>query len=314
MRRKFSGLLCFVIISIGAIAQPGNSHFKSIQQALLNTKSKVVMIAAHRGADNNVPENSVAAIKEAIQLKIDVVELDVRFTKDRKLVLMHNKTINGTTNGKGQVSDFTFEEIRAFRLMHKNTVTDEVIPTLEEALLAAKGKILIDLDIKQDECLDSIMALVTRTGTEKNCLFFVYEPALAEMIHHTSPAFQLMVRTESAQAVDTLFNVVRPQVVHIDPGHYSKAVVKTLKKGKCRVWINALGAVDKKAAAGDINAYDDLIKFGANMIQTDQPELVKKYLESKGWYYKEGRARGNEATSKKAQRDRETEAQSERSK
>jgi len=244
------------------------------------------MIAAHRGAHNHVPENSLASIEEAILLGIDAVELDIRFTKDRKLVLMHNKTIDGTTNGKGLVSDYTFDEIRKFRLLHKKTVTEELIPTLEEALLAAKGKILVDLDIKQDECLDSIMALVTRTGTEKNCLFFVYEPALAKMIRDRSPSYQLLIRTESVRAVDTLFNVIRPEAVHIDPSHYTKSVVKTLKRGKCRVWINALGGVDKKAAAGDLNAYDDVLKFGANMIQTDQPELVKKYLQAKRLYYK----------------------------
>ena len=288
MRKGFSSLLFFSMVAIGAIAQTGKSHFKSIQQSLLNTKSNVVMIAAHRGAHNNVPENSLAAINEGIRLGIDIVELDIRFTKDRKLVLMHNKTIDGTTNGKGPVSDYTFEEIRKFRLLHKNAVTEEKIPTLEEALLAAKGKILIDLDIKQDECLDTIMALVQRTGTEKNCLFFVYEPVLAKMIKEKSPAFQLLVRTESVQAVDTLFHVIRPEAVHIDPSHYTQSVVNTLKAGKSRVWINALGTVDKKAAAGDLTAYDDLIKFGANMIQTDQPELVKKYLQARGLYYKKG--------------------------
>jgi len=221
-------------------------------------------------------------------LGIDIVELDIRFTKDRKMVLMHNKTIDGTTNGKGLVTDYTFEEIRKFRLKHKNVVTEEVIPTLEEALLAAKGKILIDLDIKQDECIDSIMVVVKRTGTQKNCLFFVYEPALAKMIKGKKAGFQLLVRTENVQAVDTLFSVVRPEAVHIDPSHYTESVVHTLKKGKSRVWINALGGVDKKAESGNLNAYDDLIKFGANIIQTDQPALVKKYLESKGMYYKKG--------------------------
>jgi glycerophosphoryl diester phosphodiesterase len=288
MFKQIGILLISYIIPFLAVGQKDNSHFQSIHESLLNTKNNVVMIAAHRGAHNDVPENSLASIREAITLGIDIVELDVRFTSDRKLVLMHNKTIDGTTDGKGLVSDYTFEEIRKFKLKHKGKVTEELIPTLEEALLIAKGKILIDLDIKQDECIDSIMELVTRTGTQKNCLFFVYEPALGKMIKTKDPAFQLLVRTENVQAVDTLFSVVNPEAVHIDPSHYSAAVVKTLKKGKSRVWINALGAVDKKAAAGNLDAYDELLKFGANMIQTDQPALVKKYLESKGLYYKKG--------------------------
>lgn len=286
MKKKLGSLVFLLGISYLVNAQQENDHFYTIVQSLHHTSNGVVMISAHRGAHLKYPENSLAAIRGAIEIGVDFAEIDVRFTKDKHLVLMHDKNINRTTNGKGPVSDFTFEEIRKFKLRQNDSLTKEIIPTLEEALSVAKGKIILDLDIKQDECIDSIMALVIRKGAEKNCLFFVYEPMLAEMIKAKSASFQLLVRTESAQAVDTLFSVVRPEVVHIDPSHYTEAVVHILKNGKCRVWINALGEVDKKAVSGDLTAYDELLKNGANIIQTDQPGLLKKYLESKNLYYR----------------------------
>jgi glycerophosphoryl diester phosphodiesterase len=286
MNKFFYGLVLLLCISHLSNAQKGDAHFNAIVQSLHSTNNSVVMISAHRGSHLDFPENSLAAIRGAIQIGVDFAEIDIRFTKDRHMVLMHDKTINRTTNGKGLVSDFTFEEIRKFRLKQKDSLTQEIIPTLEEALSTAKGKIILDLDIKQDECIDSIITLVQRTGSEKNCLFFVYEPALAKMIKAKNADFQLLVRTESAQAVDTLFSVIRPEAVHIDPSHYTEAVIRTLKGGKCRVWINALGDVDKKAVDGDLTAYSELLKNGVNIIQTDQPAMLKKYLESKGLYYR----------------------------
>lgn len=285
MKKIICNLFFLVVISFGSLAQ-GTPHFKEVQRSLKHTNNGVVMIAAHRCAHLDYPENSLPALKEAIRLGIDIAEVDVRFTKDKHLVIMHDKTINRTTNGNGKVSDFTLEEIRKFRLKHKDSITQAVIPTLEEVLLTAKGKILIDLDIKEDEAIDAIMDLVTRTQTKDNCLFLVYENALAKKIKDHSNKFNLLVRTDNEKGVDTLFSVVRPEAVHIDPSHYSERVVHTLKSGKSRVWINALDDADKNAAAGNLNAYDEVLRFGANMIQTDQPALLKKYLVLRNMYYK----------------------------
>ncbi|WP_315823721.1 glycerophosphodiester phosphodiesterase family protein [Paraflavitalea speifideaquila] len=154
-----AGLLMQVATGSG---QEATDHFKKIQSAFLNTHSRVVLVAAHRGAHLEAPENSMAAFRKAIDLGIDIIELDVRCTKDGVLVCMHDKTVNRTTNGKGAVDSFTFEEIRQLRLKHNGQVTDEQIPTLEEALLLAKGKILVDLDIKAANCIEGIMATVEK--------------------------------------------------------------------------------------------------------------------------------------------------------
>ena len=76
-------------------------------------KNAPLLIASHRGQWREYPENSIGAIKEAIKDGADIVEIDVHLTADGVPVLMHDSTVDRTTNGTGKVSDFTLEEIKA---------------------------------------------------------------------------------------------------------------------------------------------------------------------------------------------------------
>jgi len=93
-------------------------------------------ICAYRGASNTHPENTRAAFLEAIRLGTHMIEMDVCFTKDRQLVLMHDVTVDRTTNGGGTVSELTLEEIRRLDAGSRKSgqFEGEKVPTLEEAL------------------------------------------------------------------------------------------------------------------------------------------------------------------------------------
>lgn len=260
-------------------------RFKQIDQAFLQPASPIVMVAAHRGAHLEAPENSMAAFRKCIEMGIDIIELDVRCTKDGKLVCVHDKTVNRTTNGTGPVDSFTFEEIRKLKLKHNGKLTDEQIPTLEEALLLTKGKILVDLDIKAANCMETIMATVEQTGTAGNCMFFLGEAAHIKMLKDKNPAFRALLRTHSAGEADSAFLVAKPEAIHIDPSHNQADVISRIKKNGARVWNNALGDVDAKVVAGNIEAFEEVLKPGANIIQTDQPALLKAYLIKTKRYY-----------------------------
>lgn len=282
--KKISIALCMLLLfNLNSFAQ---TRLANIQKSLLNTNNGIVMITAHRGPHLVYPENSIPAIKEGVRIGLDIVELDIRFTKDKQLVLMHDKNVDRTTNGKGLVADYTLSELRKLRLRIKDSLTNDQVPTLQEALALTKGKALIDLDIKERPCIDSIIALVERTHTEQNVIFFVYLPQFAKMIKARNSQLYTMVRTQNEPTVDSCFQTTMPQVVHIDPSHYNTSVVNKIKTNNARVWINSLGDVDKEAAAGNIAAFEKVLKYGANIIQTDQPALLKQYLESKGLYRK----------------------------
>src|ERR1041384_6364020 len=129
MLRNISLLLSLVFTCTFAKAQDNSDRFPIISKAFHDRSSKVIMIASHRGTHLEAPENSIAAFRKAIELGIDIIELDVRCTKEGIPVVMHDKTVDRTTNGKGKVEDLTLEQIKQLRLKHKGTLTDEKVPT-----------------------------------------------------------------------------------------------------------------------------------------------------------------------------------------
>lgn len=284
MRKLISFSFC-ICLAIAAVAQEPTARFREILKSFKEPGNSIVMIAAHRGAHLEDPENSMAAFRKSVELGIDIIELDVRCTKDGVLVLVHDKTVDRTTNGKGNVKDLTFEEIRKLRLKHNGQLTEEVVPTLEEALSFAKGKIMIDLDIKAADCIESIMETVNKTNTADQCLFFVGEAEHAKKIKEKNPAFLTLLRTNSVKEATEYFKTVKSDAIHIDESHNTAEVIKGIKANGARVWHNALGPVDKEVGAGNTAAFEKAVNTGANIIQTDYPALLKQFLISKKMYY-----------------------------
>ena len=110
--------------------------------------SKYVVVACHRGDWRNYPENSIPAIESIIRMGADIMELDLKLTKDSVLVLSHDRTIDRCTTGKGLVSDYTLDELKKFRLRRAHGVaTDSLhICTLREALECCKDRICVNVD------------------------------------------------------------------------------------------------------------------------------------------------------------------------
>ena len=88
----------------------------------------MVLITAHRGCRAYEPENTIKSFERAIDFKVDIIELDVQLTKDNHLVVMHDETVDRTTNGKGCVKDLTYEQIRKL-----NAGKTEHVPTLKKS-------------------------------------------------------------------------------------------------------------------------------------------------------------------------------------
>lgn len=108
-------------------------------------------IIAHRGASSDRPENTLSALKQAIQLKATAVEIDVRTSKDGELFLLHDAKLDRTTNGKGVASELTMPQLKQLDAgsRFKEAYRGERIPTLSEALEVCRGKIDVLLDLKE---------------------------------------------------------------------------------------------------------------------------------------------------------------------
>ncbi|WP_252502054.1 glycerophosphodiester phosphodiesterase family protein [Sporosarcina sp. Marseille-Q4943] len=110
-----------------------------------NTIVKRPIVAAHRGVPSLAPENTMAGYRLAYELGADQIETDLQLTKDGHLIIMHDLTVNRTTNGTGAVSDLTFEEIRQLDagIKFSEEFTGEQVPTFKEFLQEFKGKDVI---------------------------------------------------------------------------------------------------------------------------------------------------------------------------
>ena len=110
------------------------------------------MVVAHRGGASLGPENSLMAIERAISLGVDAVEVDVRLSADGHVVVLHDKSVNRTTDGKGRVNGLSLAQLKKFSLLDAaGNKTDERIPTLNEVLGFVAGRCRVLIEIKDND-------------------------------------------------------------------------------------------------------------------------------------------------------------------
>ena len=125
---------------------------------------------AHRGASGYAPENTIAAFDKARDMKADYIEIDVQRSKDGKLVIIHDTTVDRTTDGTGHVKDLTFEQLRSLDAgsFKGEQFSSEKIPSFEEVLDRYHGKIGILIEMKAPELYPGIEEEVAQQLRERN--------------------------------------------------------------------------------------------------------------------------------------------------
>jgi len=243
-----------------------------------------ILVAAHRATNPNYPENSLAAIAESIRIGVDIVEIDIRKSKDGELVIMHDETIDRTTNGSGKVDDFSLAELKEFRLKFGSDITKEQIPTFEEVLQLTKGKIILDVDFKlEGEALvKQTFALIEKYGMEDQILFFLYDYPETTQYQKLNKNIKIMPRAYSRKDIRAIKKLEDISIIHIDESFYKKGTMRRTIKAGYRVWINALGKYDEMENQKKNSGFDALLtRKHVNVIQTDLPEELLDYLRAK---------------------------------
>ena len=288
-------LSLIALISVSAFAQ---DRVSLIREKLLNRDYSSVIVASHRGDWRNFPENSLAAIDNAIKMGVDIVEIDVQRTKDGQLILMHDPTLNRTTTGKGAIADTTLAYVKSLKLKNGCAIrTIHDVPTLEEALLHAKGKIMLNLD-KADRYFDQVYELMVKTGTTKQIIMKgngsaekvkeLYGDYLKDVIY--MPIVNLD-KQNAEQQIETFIHDMHPVAFELlyklDTNPLPKKLKKTMQD-RSLIWYNTLwdtmaGGHDDDASLQDFdNGYGYLIDvLGARIIQTDRPQFLLDYLRSR---------------------------------
>ena len=272
--------------------------FPSRAQALYE-EGKVSVIS-HRGDWRNTPENSIRAIQNCIDLGVNMVEIDIKKTKDNELILLHDKTLDRTTTGKGLPQDYTLAEIKQMRLRNgAGVATSHQIPTLEEAMIVAKGKIWVNID-KGYDYFDLVEKVLEKTGTTQQVLIkagLPYQKVVDENKAVLDKLFFMpiidMANPDAMTMVEEYIKNMQPKAFEVCFTQIDQAlqnVLDRIQKSGSKVWINTLwpslcaGLNDDRAV--EENQQDSIwgkvIEMGASFIQTDRPKELVNYLRNQG--------------------------------
>lgn len=249
-----------------------------------------ILVAAHRGWMAKYPENTLIAFSEAIKLGVDQLETDVRVTKDGYLVLMHDPTVDRTTNGTGKVSDFTFEEIRKLKVINENSDVVGQIPTLTEFMDLVKDHptITIDIELKEypdpgreaiafDVC-DRVLKIVDDYNFVDRCIINSISATLHDYIYKKFPNkykhHVFYPRMYGAHDIDPFSYAYCTCIFGIMNGEVTVEEVKELhERTKVRIWAGAY--------ANNEENIDIAIQMGAEFITCNNPDEVIAILKKK---------------------------------
>ena len=305
-------IISYILVTISILGLSSCSLEKQEQQTRVekilaeinDPKSDYIVVASHRGDWRNYPENSIPAIESVIRMGVDIMELDVKMTKDSVLILMHDKTIDRMTNGKGRVCDITYDSLMTFNMRRAhNIVTDTLkVPTLREALLCCKDRILVNVDhaypyyeqiVKLTEELGVAGQVLMKSKSSIDKVNEDTEKYGSKMLY--MPVIDVNKPKGKRLFAEYLDKGVAPMAFELCwqyPGEEIDECVSQVKQMGSKIWVNTiwaslcggLGNDDDAALAAKSPAdvYDQYIDMGVSMIQTDRPEMLINYLRSIG--------------------------------
>ncbi len=227
------------------------------------------IITSHAACKGHAPENTLAGIRAAIKLGADAIEIDVHLTSDGVPVLIHDETVDRTTDGHGAIAELSLR--RARRL---DAGDGEHIPTLREVLDEAAGRVLIVIEIKPEGIEKEVLAVVRRAKALDWCAVHSFRARVVARVRSLEPKMPCSLLTGGneirhwpkvfslalslgAQGIAPRHDVITPELVR----------AAHLRELRCSTW-----TVDKQADARRVYA------AGVDAITTDYPDRVRRWL------------------------------------
>jgi glycerophosphoryl diester phosphodiesterase len=242
-----------------------------------HAQSRQVVAIAHRGEHLHHAENTLPAYQEAIRAGADYFEVDVRTTADGKLVLSHDGSVARRTNGRGDIAKMTFDEVRALDAGIKSgpEFAGTKIPTFDEALDLARGKIGIYVDAKQVSAKD-LVTHIEEHGMSDHVVIYA-GLRLSQELQKLNPKLKVMPEAGTAENAKHLIEQLQPRVMAFDARDFTPDIIRVVKEAKAEIYVDRMGLTDTPAG------WQSAIDAGADGIQTDRPAELVKYLREKGY-------------------------------
>lgn len=270
---KKLALLTFIVLVI--LSQNVFAGSKETANCIRNPKCGKTFIAAHRANGLGAPENSREAIKNALRAGVEIVEIDVRRSKDNYLYVIHDRILNRTTSQKGRV-----DQKLSIELENALLENGETLPMLQDIYDISRGEMVLNLDFKTNE-VEQVAEWISRNGAFDDFIFFVDN--IAEMISAADmkkkyPALIVMAREKpniTIEDIEKIF-VGLPEIIHTD--YPQEEWVSQIHELGRKIFANSLAA---EKAPWPINSLlvSRLLNLEVDFIQTDEPKKLLREVK-----------------------------------
>jgi len=290
----------FFIFSLFVCSGIAQDRAQQLHTRLFDPTDRSIFVVSHRGDWRNAPENSLQAMLNCMEMGVDMIEIDLKMTRDSVLILMHDKTIDRTTTGKGRPEDYKWEELKKLKLRNgAGHATRHPIPTLEEVMLVSKGHILVNID-KGYDYFRQVYRILERTGTVNQCIIKASLPYSQVKAEHPDlldkVIFMPVINLDDPGAKDRLCEYVKEmkpvaiEVVFNEQAKNVETALAYIQHSGSRIWINSLwpdlcgGHDDDRAVeqGEKEETWGWIVRSGATLIQTDRPAELIEWLHLDG--------------------------------
>ena len=251
------------------------------------------MVVAHRGAGGQAgviaPENSLAAIRAALHMGVDGVELDVRLTSDEVIVLMHDSSLLRTTGHTAKVDELSAAEVTALTLLpppNRDALGDyscERVPTLAEAFELTRDRLFIDLDT-QTSRIDLVVAEIAKAGLYDQVFVSVADAARAVEAREIDPKVRVQIRPDTVEEYEEArarFDRM-PEIIEV-PSSLVVDIAARVRADGGMPFADVFFEDASAYATRSGQVYLEIYEAGAGVLQTELPPQVLKALGRWGW-------------------------------
>jgi glycerophosphoryl diester phosphodiesterase len=237
-------------------------------------------VIAHRGFSSAAPENTIAAVRAAIEIGADMAEIDVTLSADDHIVVIHDETLDRTTDGSGKVSDFTLAELQELDAgaWFAPRFAGEQIPSLDAVLNEVEGRILLNVEIKSEAVERGIVAKVASTiqrlGMVDQVVVSSFSPAALEQMHSEAPEIRTAVlyntKFHKGQDAVEIVNDLGATVFNIKRQRLTKKMLRRCTENNIPVGIYTVNKPRRMRR---------LVKRGIDAIFTDHPDRLLEIMK-----------------------------------
>jgi glycerophosphoryl diester phosphodiesterase len=229
----------------------------------------MVYVVGHRGAAGVMPENTLKGFRYAIGLGVELVECDVHLTRDGQLVVMHDATVDRTTNGRGAIADMDFA---AFRRLDAGQ--GEQAPTLDEVLETIEGKVGLLCELKGEGVEDAAVDAVVRRGMEEQVTFTSFHLSRLAKVRQRGDHFRLGAilpnPTESEIGQALALKVIGIGI------YYKNLCLRLVEQA------HTVGLEVRAWNPDTLREQQAMIALGADGVGTNRPDILMAHLRATG--------------------------------